>query len=108
EQKSGEEDEEEVVAYLDGSDGEEFDPSTLPDPDKLRYDSEEEDHQSSPAAGTRKRSRSDSIDHSGEEEEEAAGSRKRHRQQATAKPLDTGLSLAEDEELVLHLLGNRS
>uniref|UniRef100_A0A4W5QAR6 ATP-dependent RNA helicase n=1 Tax=Hucho hucho TaxID=62062 RepID=A0A4W5QAR6_9TELE len=43
-----------------------------------------------------------------EEEEVAAGSRKRPRQQATAKPLDTGLSLAEDEALVLHLLGNRS
>uniref|UniRef100_A0A4W5QAS2 ATP-dependent RNA helicase n=1 Tax=Hucho hucho TaxID=62062 RepID=A0A4W5QAS2_9TELE len=63
-----------------------------------------------PAAGTRKRIRSDRIDDSGEEEEEevAAGSRKRPRQQATAKPLDTGLSLAEDEALVLHLLGNRS
>uniref|UniRef100_A0A674A768 ATP-dependent RNA helicase n=1 Tax=Salmo trutta TaxID=8032 RepID=A0A674A768_SALTR len=76
-----EEDEEEVVAYLGGSDGEEFDPSTLPDPDKLHYDSEEEDDQIS---------------------------RKRPRQQATAKPLDTGLSLAEDEALVLHLLGNQS
>lgn len=111
EQKSSEEeDEEEVVAYLGGSDGEEFDPSTLPDPDKLHYDSEEEeDDQISPAAGTRKRIRSDRIDDSGEEEEEeAAGSRKRPRQQATAKPLDTGLSLAEDEALVLHLLGNRS
>uniref|UniRef100_A0A674A6Y8 ATP-dependent RNA helicase n=1 Tax=Salmo trutta TaxID=8032 RepID=A0A674A6Y8_SALTR len=99
EQKSSEEeDEEEVVAYLGGSDGEEFDPSTLPDPDKLHYDSEEEDDQIS-----------DRIDDSGEEEEEeAAGSRKRPRQQATAKPLDTGLSLAEDEALVLHLLGNQS
>uniref|UniRef100_A0A8C8DBE6 ATP-dependent RNA helicase n=1 Tax=Oncorhynchus tshawytscha TaxID=74940 RepID=A0A8C8DBE6_ONCTS len=76
---------------------------TLPDPDKLHYDSEEADDQIS-----------DRIDDSGEEEEEeeeeaaAAGSRKRPRQQATAKPLDTGLSLAEDEALVLHLLGNRS
>uniref|UniRef100_A0A8C7KQU5 ATP-dependent RNA helicase n=1 Tax=Oncorhynchus kisutch TaxID=8019 RepID=A0A8C7KQU5_ONCKI len=75
---------------------------TLPDPDKLHYDSEEDDDQIS-----------DRIDDSGEEEEEeeeeaAAGSRKRPRQQATAKPLDTGLSLAEDEALVLHLLGNRS
>ncbi|XP_041749790.1 probable ATP-dependent RNA helicase DDX10 isoform X2 [Coregonus clupeaformis] len=109
EQKSGEEDEndeEEVVAYLDGADGEEFDPSTLPDPDKLCSDSEEEDDQSSPTAGMRKRSHSDCSDDSGEEEE-AAGTRKRPRQQAAAKPLDTGLSLAEDEELVLHLLGNR-
>lgn len=46
EQKSGEEDEEEVVAYLDGADREEFDPSTLPDPDKLCSDSEEDDDQS--------------------------------------------------------------
>lgn len=43
EQKSSEEEDEEVVAYLGGSDGEEFDPSTLPDPDKLHYDSEEEE-----------------------------------------------------------------
>uniref|UniRef100_A0A8C7L7D0 ATP-dependent RNA helicase n=1 Tax=Oncorhynchus kisutch TaxID=8019 RepID=A0A8C7L7D0_ONCKI len=78
EQKSGEEDEEEVVAYLGGSDGEEFDPM-------LHYH-----------LVFRKRIRSD------------PGSRKRPRQQATAKPLDTGLSLAEDEALVLHLLGNRS
>uniref|UniRef100_A0A8C7I8T2 ATP-dependent RNA helicase n=1 Tax=Oncorhynchus kisutch TaxID=8019 RepID=A0A8C7I8T2_ONCKI len=102
EQKS----EEEVVAYLDGADGEEFDPSTLPDPDKLCSDSEEDDDQSSHAAGMRKRSLSDCSDDSGEEDE-AEGSRKRPRQQAAAKPLDTGLSLAEDEELVLHLLGIR-
>ncbi|CDQ70603.1 unnamed protein product [Oncorhynchus mykiss] len=104
EQKS----EEEVVAYLDGADGEEFDPSTLPDPDKLCsfLCSEEDDDQSSHAAGMRKRSLSDCSDDSGEEDE-VEGSRKRPRQQAAAKPLDTGLSLAEDEELVLHLLGNR-
>uniref|UniRef100_A0A8C7KU65 ATP-dependent RNA helicase n=1 Tax=Oncorhynchus kisutch TaxID=8019 RepID=A0A8C7KU65_ONCKI len=83
EQKSGEEDEEEVVAYLGGSDGEEFDPMLHYHlVFRLKLDEEEE--------------------------EAAAGSRKRPRQQATAKPLDTGLSLAEDEALVLHLLGNRS
>uniref|UniRef100_A0AAZ3QFN4 Uncharacterized protein n=1 Tax=Oncorhynchus tshawytscha TaxID=74940 RepID=A0AAZ3QFN4_ONCTS len=58
EQKS----EEEVVAYLDGAGGEEFDPSTIPDPDKLCSDSEEDDDQSSLAAGMRKRSLSDCSD----------------------------------------------
>ncbi|XP_062308982.1 probable ATP-dependent RNA helicase DDX10 [Osmerus eperlanus] len=101
-----EEEEEEVVAYLSG--GEEFDPSTLPDPDKVPSDSEEE-QQSSPAAATRKRLRSDSS--AEEEEEPLTGSRKRAKDQSSqsaGQPLDTGLSLAEDEELVLHLLGNRN
>ncbi|XP_010891837.2 probable ATP-dependent RNA helicase DDX10 [Esox lucius] len=98
---------EEVEPYIEVDSGEEFDPSTLPDPDKLHNDSEE-DNQSSPPAETRKRSHSDSSSCSDEEEEEAVGSRKRPRRQAASLPLDTGLSLAEDEELVMHLLGNRS
>uniref|UniRef100_A0A6Q2XZD0 ATP-dependent RNA helicase n=1 Tax=Esox lucius TaxID=8010 RepID=A0A6Q2XZD0_ESOLU len=85
---------EEVEPYIEVDSGEEFDPSTLPDPDKLHNDSEE-DNQSSSSC-------------SDEEEEEAVGSRKRPRRQAASLPLDTGLSLAEDEELVMHLLGNRS
>uniref|UniRef100_A0A3P9A3H2 ATP-dependent RNA helicase n=1 Tax=Esox lucius TaxID=8010 RepID=A0A3P9A3H2_ESOLU len=81
---------EEVEPYIEVDSGEEFDPSTLP------------------PAETRKRSHSDSSSCSDEEEEEAVGSRKRPRRQAASLPLDTGLSLAEDEELVMHLLGNRS
>lgn len=38
-----EEQEEEVVAYLSGADDEEFDPSTLPDPDKVRNSEDEND-----------------------------------------------------------------
>ncbi|KAL0994511.1 hypothetical protein UPYG_G00123200 [Umbra pygmaea] len=102
------EEEDEVVAYVEVKDGEQFDPSTLPDPDKLRQDSEEDDDQNSPFAGKRKRSHSDSSSSSSEEEEKAVGGRKRPRTPAASKPLDTGLSLAEDEELALHLLGNQS
>uniref|UniRef100_A0A673H2C3 ATP-dependent RNA helicase n=1 Tax=Sinocyclocheilus rhinocerous TaxID=307959 RepID=A0A673H2C3_9TELE len=81
-------DEEEVVAYLSGAD-EEFDPSTLPDPDKKRSFSSEDD---------------DSDD----EVQQTQVGRKKPRKESTATPLDTGLSLAEDEELVLHLLGSHS
>uniref|UniRef100_A0AAY4DPK1 ATP-dependent RNA helicase n=1 Tax=Denticeps clupeoides TaxID=299321 RepID=A0AAY4DPK1_9TELE len=90
--------EEEVVAYLSGAD-DEFDPSALPDPDKYRGSDEEEEDgdRGGPSA---------SEDES--EEEEPAGQRKRPRHEEPAQPLDTGLSLAEDEELVLHLLGQKS
>uniref|UniRef100_A0AAY4DPJ5 ATP-dependent RNA helicase n=1 Tax=Denticeps clupeoides TaxID=299321 RepID=A0AAY4DPJ5_9TELE len=91
--------EEEVVAYLSGAD-DEFDPSALPDPDKYRGSDEEEED------GGRFRGNSASEDES--EEEEPAGQRKRPRHEEPAQPLDTGLSLAEDEELVLHLLGQKS
>uniref|UniRef100_A0AAY4DPL2 ATP-dependent RNA helicase n=1 Tax=Denticeps clupeoides TaxID=299321 RepID=A0AAY4DPL2_9TELE len=88
--------EEEVVAYLSGAD-DEFDPSALPDPDKYRGSDEEEEDGHVKSA---------SEDES--EEEEPAGQRKRPRHEEPAQPLDTGLSLAEDEELVLHLLGQKS
>uniref|UniRef100_A0A671RS34 ATP-dependent RNA helicase n=1 Tax=Sinocyclocheilus anshuiensis TaxID=1608454 RepID=A0A671RS34_9TELE len=78
--------EEEAVAYLSGAD-EEFDPSTLPDPDKV--DSSEDD---------------DSDD----EVQQTQVGKKKPRKESTVTPLDTGLSLAEDEELVLHLLGSHS
>uniref|UniRef100_A0A673I3U0 ATP-dependent RNA helicase n=1 Tax=Sinocyclocheilus rhinocerous TaxID=307959 RepID=A0A673I3U0_9TELE len=80
------EEEEEAVAYLSGAD-EEFDPSTLPDPDKV--DSSEDD---------------DSDD----EVQQTQVGKKKPRKESTVTPLDTGLSLAEDEELVLHLLGSHS
>lgn len=98
------EDEEEVVAYLSGADDEEFDPSTLPDPDKVP-NSEDEDKESSEIAG-RKRT------HSGSEADDhghwGTGRKKAKQHISESKPLDTGLSLAEDEELVLQLLGGQS
>uniref|UniRef100_A0A8C4P9B3 ATP-dependent RNA helicase n=2 Tax=Dromaius novaehollandiae TaxID=8790 RepID=A0A8C4P9B3_DRONO len=104
----------ETVAFLDHSGSEEeFDPSTLPDPDKYKdsdqeHDSESEDSYSEPEerSGGKKRSCSSS---------EAAGEMplkrkkaKLSREEDSFMPLDTGLSLAEDEALVLHLLNSNS
>ncbi|CAL8347372.1 unnamed protein product [Gadus morhua 'NCC'] len=91
-----EEEEEETVAYLEHS-GEEFDPSTLPDPDKPQTTWELSTNTSLIARDMSGESSSDDSDVS------PASKRKRtlHHQ-----PLDTGLSLAEDEELVLRLLGS--
>ncbi|GAA6226204.1 probable ATP-dependent RNA helicase DDX10 [Lates japonicus] len=103
-QQSDEEGEEEVVAYLANHSEDEFDPNTLPDPDNLRSEEEEEDQdQKRPAK------RQNSSESSDEEDEEfTAARRKKARQQDDEDTaLDTGLSLAEDEELVLHLLGGR-
>lgn len=47
-------------------------------------------------------------DDSDEEVQQTQVGRKKPRKESTVTPLDTGLSLAEDEELVLHLLGKRS
>ncbi|KAK9520006.1 hypothetical protein VZT92_022693 [Zoarces viviparus] len=94
--KSDDDEEDEVVAYLANHSEDEFDPSTLPDPDKLPSGEEEM------TAAKRQ--------HGGEEEEElTAGKRKKARQQNDEHTaLNTGLSLAEDEQLVLHLLGGQS
>ncbi|CAL8269835.1 unnamed protein product [Arctogadus glacialis] len=94
--KSDEEEEEKTVAYLEHS-GEEFDPSTLPDPDKPQTTWELSTNTSLIARDMSGESSSDDSDVS------PASKRKRtlHHQ-----PLDTGLSLAEDEELVLRLLGS--
>uniref|UniRef100_A0A8C5FNJ7 ATP-dependent RNA helicase n=1 Tax=Gadus morhua TaxID=8049 RepID=A0A8C5FNJ7_GADMO len=91
-----EEEEEETVAYLEHS-GEEFDPSTLPDPDKPQTTWELSTNTSLIVRDMSGESSSDDSDVS------PASKRKRtlHHQ-----PLDTGLSLAEDEELVLRLLGS--
>ncbi|KAM4629093.1 putative ATP-dependent RNA helicase DDX10 [Polymixia lowei] len=107
-EKSDEEDE--TVAYL-ANDGEEFDPSTLPDPDAhLTSEKEEEGEEEEDSVHPgRSSKRSQSCESSEEEEEPRAGQRKRARYQENlnvAQPLDTGLSLAEDEELVLQLLGS--
>ncbi|XP_060746745.1 probable ATP-dependent RNA helicase DDX10 isoform X1 [Tachysurus vachellii] len=107
-----EEEDEEVVAYLSGADDEEFDPSILPDPDKVR-NSEDEDEESSdgPEFAGRKRTHSNREDDDDEDDDDGhwgTGSKKAKHHISEPKPLDTGLSLAEDEELVLHLLGGQS
>uniref|UniRef100_A0A673H4W3 ATP-dependent RNA helicase n=1 Tax=Sinocyclocheilus rhinocerous TaxID=307959 RepID=A0A673H4W3_9TELE len=93
----------------DDDDDIEFDPSTLPDPDKVcnSESSEEEDGHSSDRGG-KKRSFSSEDDDSDDEVQQTQVGRKKPRKESTATPLDTGLSLAEDEELVLHLLGSHS
>ncbi|XP_029988800.1 probable ATP-dependent RNA helicase DDX10 [Sphaeramia orbicularis] len=107
-QKSDEDEEDEVVAYLANDSEDEFDPSSLPDPDKIRSDDndeEEEEHEESDHP-TKRQLSSDGSDE--EEEQSTARKRKRVRQEEEEhKALDTGLSLAEDEELVLQLLGGR-
>ncbi|NXJ11870.1 DDX10 helicase, partial [Odontophorus gujanensis] len=104
----------ETVAVLAHSGSEdEFDPSTLPDPDKYKDSDNEQDTESEDSyreleekSGRKRRSHSDS---------EAAGEMPQKRKKAKFSqeedpflPLDTGLSLAEDEELVLHLLNSHS
>lgn len=99
--KSDEEDE--VLAYLANDSEEEFDPSCLPDPDKASSEEEEEEEDV-----TRPGKRKQSSDEEEEEEEHTAGKRRKEKEQEDeSATLDTGLSLAEDEELVLHLLGGR-
>ncbi|XP_060682043.1 probable ATP-dependent RNA helicase DDX10 [Hemiscyllium ocellatum] len=109
--------EEEAIAYLDQSDGEaEFDLADLPDPDKY-MDSEEDDDSTSeaterfskPAEGKFKRKRNDSHSSNDKCEMTVATQKGKRRMKSESdsddySPLDTGLSLAEDEELVLQLL----
>ncbi|KAM4738978.1 putative ATP-dependent RNA helicase DDX10 [Anableps anableps] len=88
--------ENEVVAYLACHSEGEFDSSTLPDPDQL--------HSSEEVRGGAQRQHSCDDD----EEELSAVKRKKGEQlDDEYTGLDTGLSLANDEELVLHLLGGR-
>ncbi|KAL7397566.1 hypothetical protein ABVT39_024130 [Epinephelus coioides] len=107
-QKSDEDTEDEVVAYVANHSEDEFDPSTLPDPDKLHLSEEEEEEEEEEEMIT-----SDKRQHSSESSDEeegvlTAGKKKKARQQNNEHAaLDTGLSLAEDEELVLHLLAGQ-
>ncbi|XP_019936883.1 probable ATP-dependent RNA helicase DDX10 [Paralichthys olivaceus] len=98
-QHSEEESEDEVVAYLANHSEDDFDPSALPDPDNLcSLEEEKEEGQSDQRKSAKRQQSSD--------EELRAGKRKKVGQLNNEQiPLDTGLSLAEDEELVLHLLG---
>uniref|UniRef100_F6ZEQ2 ATP-dependent RNA helicase n=1 Tax=Monodelphis domestica TaxID=13616 RepID=F6ZEQ2_MONDO len=101
---------EEEEAFLDWSDdNSEFDPSTLPDPDKPRSheqtsddDMEDEEGETRKMGGVKKRNRN-----AGKEEMISSHKSKKAKWE-NVEPLDTGLSLAEDEELVLHLLKSQS
>nr|XP_043900927.1 probable ATP-dependent RNA helicase DDX10 [Solea senegalensis] len=105
--EQSDDEEDEVHAYLANYSDDEFDPSTLPDPDKVRSQEEEEDEEEDDHV-TRSTKRQQSSESSDEEDEElTAGKRKKVKVNDEHKPLDTGLSLAEDEELVLHLLGGQ-
>nr|XP_057930234.1 probable ATP-dependent RNA helicase DDX10 [Doryrhamphus excisus] len=97
--------EDEVVAYLANDSEDEFDPSTLPDPDRHRSDDEVEDEDKARPA---KRSHSGDSSSSEEEEQLPAVKKKVRQQDEEHTTLDTGLSLAEDEELVLQLLAGRT
>lgn len=98
--KTDEEEEDEVVAYLAHHSEDEFDPDSLPDPDKLHS----EEHEETEVRSIKRQHSSD------EDEEQTVGAfRKKKTRRGTGEAdegmaLDTGLSLAEDEELVLHLL----
>ena len=94
-------DEEEVLVYLPNDSEEEFDPSTLPDPDKNCSEDKKE------IRSAKRHLDRDSSDT--EEQLLTAGKRQKVRQKGEVEHmvLDTGLSLAEDEELVLHLLGEQ-
>ncbi|XP_074160424.1 putative ATP-dependent RNA helicase DDX10 [Sminthopsis crassicaudata] len=102
---------EEEEAFLDWSDdNSEFDPSTLPDPDKHRSheetsDDDMEDGESEirKMGGMRKRNYRNA-----DKEEMLSSHKPKKGKWETMEPLDTGLSLAEDEELVLHLLKSQS
>ncbi|XP_066476098.1 probable ATP-dependent RNA helicase DDX10 [Tiliqua scincoides] len=93
-----------VFLYHSGSD-DDFDPSTLPDPDKYRDSDQDNDSEGFGELGIGKH-------HSGGSTTAAEVAPKRKKmklsQEDSFAPLDTGLSLAEDEALVLHLLNSRS
>lgn len=133
--KKPDEDDEETVAYLDQDDsGEELDLSALPDPDKYRgeddddddadYDADEddaddddddEDHDSGEQSNSDHeemppRKRTMTSKSKGREEKTVAAKKRKTSPSSEEQfePLNTGLSLTEDEELVLHLLSNKS
>lgn len=113
-----EEDEEEAVAYLDREESaDEIDLTTLPDPDKFCGSDQEDldnklDENDSKELVKRKAKRKRTVGISRAEEEETPSKIKKKKAkrvlEESSAPLDTGLSLAEDEELVLHLLASRS
>uniref|UniRef100_A0A8D0EHI0 ATP-dependent RNA helicase n=1 Tax=Strix occidentalis caurina TaxID=311401 RepID=A0A8D0EHI0_STROC len=103
--------EEETVAFLAHSGSEEeFDPSTLPDPDKYKDSDEEQDSESedsySELEKSERKKRSCSNSTAAEEIPLKRKKAKFSQEEDPYLPLDTGLSLAEDEELVLQLLNS--
>ncbi|NWY46383.1 DDX10 helicase, partial [Sylvia atricapilla] len=106
--------EEETVAFLAHSGSEdEFDPSTLPDPDKYKdsdaeQDSESEESYSELEEETARKKRSYSNSATAEELPLKRKKMQFSQEEDSYLPLDTGLSLAEDEELVLHLLNSHN
>ncbi|KAM9848939.1 putative ATP-dependent RNA helicase DDX10 [Aulostomus maculatus] len=105
--KSKIEEEEEVVAYLASDSENDFDLNTLPDPDKQRSEGEEEEEEEGDNGRPVKRHRSSDSNSEEDVELTAVKRRKVRRPDEDHTALDTGLSLAEDEELVLQLLGGR-
>ncbi|KAM5180966.1 putative ATP-dependent RNA helicase DDX10 [Mantella aurantiaca] len=112
--KKGEEaEEDEAVAYLDHDSDNEVDLSALPDPDKYRdleEDDEPTEESSSDSNDVPPRKRTFSSRSKEKEEKTVVAKKKKAtpRSEESFEPLNTGLSLAEDEELVLHLLNNSS
>ncbi|KAK9402437.1 putative ATP-dependent RNA helicase DDX10 [Crotalus adamanteus] len=96
--------EEDTVALLDHSDSdEEFDPSTLPDPDGPK----DEEQEILPKNHSKRGMDKQQLDGSKSEGETTQKRKKmKTNQEDSFLPLDTGLSLAEDEALVLQLLNN--
>ncbi|XP_014699883.1 probable ATP-dependent RNA helicase DDX10 [Equus asinus] len=101
----------EEEAFLDWSDDDDdgFDPSTLPDPDKYRSSEESDSEDMENKISDTKKMQGMRKRNSGEVEDmRPTSSNRKKAKWETLEPLDTGLSLAEDEELVLHLLKNQS
>lgn len=101
----------EEEAFLDWSDDDNdgFDPSTLPDPDKYRSSEESDSEDMENKISDIKKKQTMRKRNNSEVEDVGPASRDRKKTKwETLEPLDTGLSLAEDEELVLHLLKSQS
>ncbi|XP_029458335.1 probable ATP-dependent RNA helicase DDX10 isoform X2 [Rhinatrema bivittatum] len=111
--KKKEEAKDEPVVYLGrGGSEDEDSSSTLPDPNE-DFDQEDdralEENNSELEEKTMERKRTYSCIKRDKAREKTSGSKRKktkHNHEESFTPLDTGLSLAEDEELVLHLLSN--
>ncbi|XP_031531386.1 probable ATP-dependent RNA helicase DDX10 [Vicugna pacos] len=102
----------EEEAFLDWSDDDDdngFDPSTLPDPDKYRSsDESDSEDMENKTSDTKKKQGMRKRNNCEVEDVGPTGPNRKKSKWETLEPLDTGLSLAEDEELVLHLLRSQS
>ncbi|XP_028655238.2 LOW QUALITY PROTEIN: probable ATP-dependent RNA helicase DDX10 [Erpetoichthys calabaricus] len=111
-QKKDEDEEgEEDIVYLNYDSENEFDPDTLPDPDELKNsDQEHEDNNEDTMRSVPFKKEACKRNYTSDSDEEPIpqGKKKKNFDDTLSKPLDTGLSLAEDEELALHLLSSRT